>query len=544
MVQTIKSVLLIDYDSVYDSLDAAAPGTGDLLGSRAGVWLEAIESGAIVDAAGEDEVRRRFQTKRCYASPQVVGKNRGWLTANGMHVIDCTAPAGLLRGAGDIHLVLDALDAVEAEPDEIILLTAETDLTPLLFRLRALNLRLLIFGREDTAASYRTFADGFIDQGRMIEALTRPAEASVIADKGSIPRPPRIDAPRREPAPRREARPSARSAEPPPPVSAPQPRAATAAPRQQIDREAMAALVRRVHEATNVPLFSPRAFADLFDCLANEIRENGYKFQSNADHVAAAMNKAGRNVTKRQVGFVIKGLTLRGHIFTSEDTAETLAGTFYEQVLYLVSNAKMDLSEDEKDLLESWIVGTRPERAAPAVEAPPVEPAPVETPSAPVQRTRPRRSAERSPEEEMEPRVAPAARPAPRRAEPRGPMRAASRPARVADTSPQRDDLGAGRSFASRVGRNGAATPRPRRPAEPEPRIEPESDLEDSILSAIADAVDVLADDDRDDGMPDVEQRRREEPDPEPDTERREADVDDEIGDEIQRILASYGDRR
>jgi hypothetical protein len=76
--------------------------------------------------------------------------------------------------------------------------------------------------------------------------------------------------------------------------------------------------------------------------------------------------------------------------------------------------------------------------------------------------------------------------------------------------------------------------------------------LEDSILSAIADAVDVLADDGT------VPQQGRRQPPPErsaevqaePDNnapyeaEYEEDLVEDEIGDEIQRILSSYGDRR
>lgn len=542
MVQTIKSVLLIDYDSIFESLDAAAPGTGDLIGSRAGVWLDAIESGAIVEATMAEAVRRRFQSKRCYASPEVVGKNRGWLTANGIQVVDCAAPSGLYRGAGDIHLVLDALDAGESEPDEIILLTAGTDLTPLLFRLRALNVQLLIFGTDETASSYKTFADGYVDQARMIDALTRPAEESVLADKGSIPRPPRIDAPQRRPAVKSQA------------AERPQPRP-LAASRQPVDREAMAALVRRIHEATNVPLFSPRAFADLFRFLAEEIREKGYKFQANADHVAAAMNNAGRNVNKRQVGFVIKGLTLRGHVFSADDTPEVLAEAFRQQVLYLIANAKLELSEEEQDLVEAWIVGPPGEGSADApaggsrVRSDDVEREQNEAAAKPrsgSRRVGGRRRAE--PEDGRAADEPPRSR-APRRSAERGPLRAASRPVRVVDAPSPDEDLRASSSFASRVGRNGAEPPRRqhRAPARSEPPAELEADLEDSILSAIADAVDVLADDQTTPMSPDEDDLPTPTPregSDETDRAARESDVDDEIGDEIQRILATYSDRR
>ncbi len=202
MVQTIKSVLLFDYDSLHRSLSERAPGVEDLLGARAGIWLEAIESGGIIQATHvEAGTRRRFQVKRCYADPKLLGKNRGWLTANGVQVVDCTPSVGLDRGAANIHMTLDALDAAESEPDEIIILSADTDLTPLLFRLKALNQRVVILVSEATAVSYKTFADGVIDEANLIDLLGQPAERSASADEGSIPRPPRMSAAKAAPRP-------------------------------------------------------------------------------------------------------------------------------------------------------------------------------------------------------------------------------------------------------------------------------------------------------------------------------------------------------
>lgn len=674
MVQTIKSVLLLDYDSVYRSLSSVEPEAGNILGPRAGLWLEAIENGDVIESAnvGED-LKRRFQTKRCYASPEVLGKNRGWLTANGLQVIDCSVPVGLTNGSGDIHMVLDALDAVEAEPDEIILATARTDLTPLLFRLRALNQRVIIYATRETAASYKTFADGVLSEERLIAALTQPAENAVIAGKGSIPRPPRIAMPQAQARPKREAvrapeptpAPEQRRKPEPTPRREPEPesyrpivqRGEARPARQPVDREALASLVRRIHQATNVPLFSPRAFSDLFRLLAAEVARTGYKFQTNSDNVASEMNKLGRNVSKRQVGFVIKGLALRGHVFTPQDAPEELAEAFYQQVLFLVANSKLDLDDDEKGLIQAWIVGTRneagPAAQPAATDAPPEQEAPRSTAgsrqseAAPKTAERPASRTRRQPDERSErseqpvprshgsgrqseqaPRRRPAEDPqpeirarhaapepadlppepedyepfeddlpedddapqaeiwaepeddppprertsarreavpqpsgdrsragqrgrqAPEREPERPPMRTTQRPVRPAPTIEPDEPRLAESSFASRVGRNGAAAaPRVRPPPPADPMGEAE--LEDSILSAIADAVDVLADD----GTPGRSNRRREQPEAEqaprarqepqqPAAEPFGEDDSDEIGDEIQRILASYGDRR
>ena len=558
MVQAIKCVLLIDYDSIYRSLSDHAPGAGDLLGARAGAWLEAIENGDIVEAPYlEPGARRRFQIKRCYADPRLLGKNRGWLTANGVQIVDCTPSAGLAQGAANIHLTLDALDATESEPDEIIVLSAETDLTPLLFRLRASNQKVLIYTTEQTAGSYRTFADGVVDGVRLLEVLAQPSEAPLAPAQGAIPRPPRISA-----LSKPEHFGSAAPAAPPrakkrsrPPISA-QPKT--------LDREALAALVRRIHEVTNVPLFSPRAFADLFRLIAEDVAENGYKFSATTDHVTERMNELGRDVSKRQVGFVIKGLTLRGHVFAASDSAEELATTFYEQVLYLVQSTDLETTDVETGLIEAWIGGAgadaaRTMPAKPKARPKVSDPAPVRSIDlagapkvAKAKRPRSRRSA-------GAPETAPS-RSATETPSPAGnakrPMRAATRPRQVIDdVQPLEPAASAEPSFARRVGRNGAAAAAPRSRPPPSPSeadTQRDAELEDSILSAIADAVDVLADDpvptqpvpgarggmSAKRGVPIAPNEALAS---EVGAEDGEAD---EIGDEIQRILASYSDDR
>ena len=109
-----------------------------------------------------------------------MGKNRGWLAASGVEIVDCAPVAGLDRNAADVNLVLDAIEAAESDPDEIILLTAEVDLTPVLYRLRALNQRVVVYATDAIAASYRTLADGVVDEGRLIEILSRPSEDSPL----------------------------------------------------------------------------------------------------------------------------------------------------------------------------------------------------------------------------------------------------------------------------------------------------------------------------------------------------------------------------
>src|SRR5690606_29331200 len=116
-------------------------------------------------------------------------------------------------------------------------------------------------------------------------------------------------------------------------------------------------LARRIHHATNVPLFPPKVYGDLFRTLASEIAENGYHFQSTAENVASRLLASGRNATRRQIAFVVKGLALKGHVFSVNDTPERLAEVFKEQVLYLVRSSGLDVDDEVESQVRNWIVG-------------------------------------------------------------------------------------------------------------------------------------------------------------------------------------------
>ncbi len=592
MVQAIKSVLFFDFDSIYRSLNRQRAGSGEQLGARAGAWLEAIETGELMEPRGE-EIRRRFATKRCYADPKVLGKNRGWLTANGVQIVDCPQLGGHPRTPADVHLVLDTADALEhgAEVQEFILLTAEADLTPLLFRLRAHNRRIVVYSTEAGVASYNALADATIPERALLAVLSRsPAEPATTRSDPSIPRPPVI------PAPRLGERPAAGPAQPKP-TQAPQPAAARpgsskvpARTQAAIDREVLASLVRRIHQATGVPLFSPKAFGDLFQALAVEVAENGYRFQSTAENVANRMMAIGRNVTKRQIGFVVKGLALRGHVFGPDDEPEALAETFYEQVLYLVESSDLGLNDSEKAMVEAWILGPRmmqPEAAPDAAAAPrgagrapaPQDRGEASRPAMPPPR---RSAAQAGPQHRPIITPPPAAQPEGRRpssTRPAAPPRAAARPERspaAEPGAPQPAVRPAATRNAAGDRLRGAAS-RPAAPAEPARSVAP--DMENTILAAIAEAVDVLVEDraserSRGDAPPAPQPEARSERPraraPEPDQDRpaepaparhNQAPVrqeppparpeppnvaaeSDDIGDEIQRILASYSRNR
>jgi hypothetical protein len=398
----------------------------------------------------------------------------------------------------------------------------------------------------------------------------------------------------------------------------------------QAERSEVEALARKVSAATNVPLFAPRTFAELFRHLVEEIAEKGYHFQSTAENVAARMAAAGRNVTRRQVVFVVKGLALKGHVFSTADNPERLADVFREQVLYLAENAGLQLDDREKTILSLWIVGRAPaagaaqeteiepdesatgntvestaKTPAKATEEPasrnarkkqgkvtvtakpePVAatPTPMATPPAkpivtsapeqpkPAAEAKPAAPSPAKPAEEAKPAVppprpvitvkpavaAPAAKPA---TPPARPLITPSKPATPSVPSPS--------SARPAVLMSGAAIARPspitapRVPPSSKPAPAPAASdadketVESSILAAIAQAVDVLVEDSGakpkaaagpPPESPPEKKVAPEEPSPPPSAqaieEEEEIPEGDDIGDEIQRIIASYSRNR
>ena len=487
-------------------------------------------------------------------------------------MIECPPLEGRERNAADIHMVLDTIDALDHPTgyDEFILMSADADFTPVLLRLRAHNRATVIFANDVTAANYTAIADAMIEEGAFTALLAgeEPAEEASEPEAASV--------------------------------------GATG------DRNALETLARKIHAATNVPMFSPRTFADLFRILAQEIAEQGYHFQKTAENVTAKLAEAGRNVNRRQVLFVVKGLALKGHVFSTTDTPERLAEVFREQVLYLAGSAGLDLGDDDKALLPAWIVGRVPQPAraeAPAAKKPddtavkkpvlrrrPTRPVPPPKPEAAkaeaakadttkmeASKTEPVGTEPAATEPTPTERTAPPAKkpeseggsPIQRRL---ADIRAgsASRLAAIARSATGGGKASTAASNRTSGGASPKSTPSTRVPSKPAADKEKPGEaaapapagqkgqaaLESSILAAIAQAVDVLVEDGggattKDELQPPAEspvtpeapEPAEAEPAPEPAADEVEPEPSDggdsdDIGDEIQRIIASYSRAR
>lgn len=517
MAEAIRSALFVDYESLNRSLAANGVSGDALLADRAAAWVAAIESGRLI---GPEGTRRRVSVRRCYAGPSVLGRQRDALATAGFMVIDCSANDGAGRSSADLQIAMDTIDAL-AQPsgaDEFILLSA-TELAPLLKRLKASKRMTAIFVDAGTAASDKALADAILDCG----------EFAAFLDSDEVP----VDE---------------------------EPRGAAAADRAEIETFA-----RKVHAATNIPLFSPKTFAELFKHLTEEIKENGYHFQTTAKNVADRMTETGRSVTRRQVVFIVKGLALKGHVFSTTDTPDGLAEVFREQARYLITNAGVALDQRQEQLLSAWFM------SSPAAQEPRPKAASANGAAVPNGDARPRPAVVEAPPEAPPP--PPPAIPEPTVVKPVDLPKSAAKPISQMKTVPSQaareqakaviaariaasaklKSAGKGTATARTAARQAAAAPA--KPAQPQKRSTDRASeaLESSILAAIAEAVDVLVDDNsgREVASADPPPRRRRQPEParrhtEQEAEDAAADGSEsgDIGDQIQRIIASYNRNR
>jgi hypothetical protein len=454
-----------------------------------------------------------------------------------------------------------------------------------LIRLRAHNRQAVVYATPETGASYKAIADRMVDQEPFIALLTSAEEPKAVETAATRVSPtvtPTIETP-------------------------------------AADRNEIEALARKVHAATNVPLFSPKSYLELFRALAEEIARNGYHFQATAENVAAKLTASGRNATRRQIVFIVKGLALKGHVFSNTDTPERLADVFREQVIYLIRNAGLELTAREQAILPAWIIGRagsassvaeiEPEKAAPAPlpkpkeepvqkvatekplpkpedqakaakkkpgkppvpfnkgELAPLPPRPAVFTPKPTETPKPVDSAPKA--AEVPKPATPARVTIPPRPNPLSPLKpAAITPKPLSGTaplapkpapalpgvSPTRVPLPQAKTIARPIAEKPPAEktpPEPPAPVEEKPVAEKApaekgtpvpggNTVESSILAAIAQAVDVLVEDSSDAKASAGNDDLRQTDNPAPAANELPPPDSDDIGDEIQRIIATY----
>ncbi len=185
-----RAALYLDFDNLFAGLALRDEAAAWHFAAEPGRWLAWLAEGG--DGGGP----RRILVRRCYLNPagwtepvpggalaQWLGQPRIFYSRfradfvrAGFTVIDCPRLARLKNGA-DILMALDVADAL-AHPtrfEEFILLSGDSDFTPLLHRLREHDRRSLLVAQDASAQALRAAADVVIGFEEFAAAAILPA---------------------------------------------------------------------------------------------------------------------------------------------------------------------------------------------------------------------------------------------------------------------------------------------------------------------------------------------------------------------------------
>jgi hypothetical protein len=187
-----RSALYLDFDNVFGGLLQLDPRAAIDWADNPGRWLSRLSIAASTDAS------RRWLVLRCYMNPGGAVANplepgsrlyfsqfRRHFTDAGFEIVDCPR-LNNTKNAADIRLVVDALDAIHGPVtyDEFVICSGDSDMTPLLVRLRAADRRTTVMSPSESAAIVLTaVADQVIDGPRLIELVAPAAPADDEADE-------------------------------------------------------------------------------------------------------------------------------------------------------------------------------------------------------------------------------------------------------------------------------------------------------------------------------------------------------------------------
>lgn len=179
--QVYRTALYVDFDNLRAGLEGGCLSKAFCRNPQS--WLARLERGW-----GAPDGGRRILVARAYLNPSAHAEHRRPLTSAGFEVVDTPSLTTQGKSGADIRMALDVNDALTGPVhyDEFILLSGDSDFTPVLYRLRAAGRRTMIVSSQPVASAYRRVADVVVDRGSLAEFLGAPAAPAPAAD---APRP-------------------------------------------------------------------------------------------------------------------------------------------------------------------------------------------------------------------------------------------------------------------------------------------------------------------------------------------------------------------
>ncbi len=169
----IKTALFVDFDNIYVGLDKIDPEAAQTFATYPARWLAWMEQGmpSRENGISTPHQPRAILIRRCYLNPKLFYNFRPYFTRSAFSVVDCPPITQRGKNSTDIQMVMDILDLLNYPTrfDEFIILSGDSDFTPVLLRLRAHDRRTAILTIGPVAPAYRAGADLVISSDTFIE---------------------------------------------------------------------------------------------------------------------------------------------------------------------------------------------------------------------------------------------------------------------------------------------------------------------------------------------------------------------------------------
>jgi hypothetical protein len=402
-IKEVYSALFVDFDNIYTRLAEQDPQYGYLFATDPQRWMRWLEHHALRMLHG-DGVRRRILKRCCYLNPQIFQDFRPHFVRNAFSVTDCPPLTKQGKTSADIHLVIDALDALSHPTyfDEFIILSGDADFTPLLIRLREHARKTLVLSVGFTSPAYAAASAWRIREDMFIGEALRDAEPESYPAR--VVRPADVDEMVRRGA--QVVRNYMQKQPKPVPLAV---LAYLVRKELGLDHEWMGLgkfmpflermnlteythsqqvpgylydpqrheppdedeniaafrskypdlydFAQKVHRKTDHPGLMPEHFMGLLHCIADELEENAFSLTQTSRNVRDRCVRKGLPVARSHVNWLLVGIARGGYRFGehSPESVKEMAKSAIRNAYDLLSLADWKLNRNEEYLLMSWL---------------------------------------------------------------------------------------------------------------------------------------------------------------------------------------------
>jgi hypothetical protein len=115
-------------------------------------------------------------------------------------------------------------------------------------------------------------------------------------------------------------------------------------------------IAKQIHELTDVPLLPPEKYRNLIALIAKDVAETPFHLMETGKRVRDRCRETGLPVSRADVNHVLRGLSMRGHIFDEgPNDAVTLAQKLANNVRSLCLREQFVLDDQADKAIKEWI---------------------------------------------------------------------------------------------------------------------------------------------------------------------------------------------